>query len=701
MDSFKATEGTPLPIGATVYPNGVNFCVFSRNATRIVLNLYNNQEDTEPCFRLELSEKENRTGDLWHVFVEGAHAGTLYLYQVDGPFDITKGHRFNFNKFLLDPYAKALTPVSVFEHYKQDDNSGVCSPHFPKCVVIDDDAFDWQGDRPLGIKLKDSVIYETHLRGYTVSPSSPVSSEKKGTYKGFIEIIPYLKKIGITAVEFLPIHEFDENEGFATNPRTKQKLKNFWGYSTISFFAPKANYASDLTPGACVTEFKEMVRELHKNGIEVILDVVFNHTAEGNEHGATLSFRGFDNSIFYMLTTNKEYYYNYSGCGNTVNCNHPVMRDYIVECLRYWVLQMHVDGFRFDLGSILSRSQIGELLKDPPLLHRISEDPVLARTKIIAEPWDAGGAYQVGWFPGGRWAEWNDRYRDDMRRFWRGDKGMLGLGASRACGSADIYAASGRKPYHSINYITCHDGFTMNDLVSYNVKHNADNGEGNIDGSDNNNSYNCGCEGYTDDKKIERTRRRLIRNFLLTLLISQGTPMVLAGDEFRRTQHGNNNAYCQDNSISWVDWELAEENADLVEFFARAVRLRKEMGVFNRADFFEGGLTNSNKPDIRWYAPDGTVPDWKKLDHCVGCVLPYLTIKNAMPEERLIFVVSNTDFHDVLVQLPPANGKNWHRVADTSIDSADAILVPGSEELLASQKRYVVPAGSQVILMAR
>lgn len=690
----------------------MNFAVFSRNGTRVILNIYAGEDDSEPCQIIELDPETNRTGDIWHVFVEGAGEGTLYLYQVDGPFEPTEGHRFNVKQLLFDPYAKAVTKESVFRNlpptYKTPvDKTDVelqknhMLAKFPKCVVIDDNSFDWEGDKPINRPLSESIIYETHVKGFTMDGSSGVKNP--GTYAGFTEKIPYLKDLGITAVELLPIYNFDEYENNNVNPRTGERMKNYWGYSTINFFAPKPGYAADQTPGGCVREFKELVKQMHKAGLEVILDVVFNHTAEGNEHGIALNFRGFENSVYYILVNNhKEYYMNYSGCGNSVNCNHPVVRDYILSCLRYWVLEYHVDGFRFDLASILTRSQEGFVLKFPPLTNAISEDPILAKTKIIAEPWDAGGAYQLGCFPGGRWAEWNDRFRDDIRRFWRGDEFVSTAAATRISGSSDLYAPTGRKPWHSINYVSCHDGFTMNDLVSYNGKHNDQNGEGNRDGSDSNWSYNHGYEGPTKNPQIERLRNKQMRNFILSMLVSQGTPMLLGGDEFRRTQQGNNNAYCQDNEISWFDWKCLDENRNLMEFTKRAIALRKAHPVLRRTEFFAGDKAGA-RPDIHWYNIDGSTPDWNKLSRFLAFTLngEYCKREDGSCDDDIYFA-ANTDRRDIVVTLPtPAAGKQWYRAADTSIDEIEAVMEPGNEEQLRSQSRYVVPAGSLVILIAK
>ena len=713
MDNFRALPGRACPLGATVLKGGVNFAVFSRHATSITLELYENEGDELPSRSYKLNEKENRTGDVWHIFIDGLPPKSLYTYRVAGAFEPHKGHRFDEKQVLLDPFAKALTAESIFaniphgytvvqdkmdiEHEKPNKLK-----KFPKCVVIDDDAYDWEGDKPLNIPMSKSIIYETHLKGFTASQTSGVSVP--GTYRGMIEKIPYLKKLGITSVELLPIFEFDENENGNTNPRTGERLKNYWGYSTICFFAPKASYAADKTAGACVNEFKDMVKAFHKAGIEVILDVVYNHTAEGNEHGVTLNFRGFDNAIFYHLVNDhKEYYMNYSGCGNTVNCNQPVVSAFILASLRYWVTEMHIDGFRFDLGSVLSRGQNGEVMRWAPLLDQIDQDPILHDTKIISEPWDAGGAYQVGSFFGDRWCEWNDRYRDDIRRFWRGDDFTATQAATRISGSSDIYAASGRKPYHSINFVSCHDGFTLNDVVSYCNKHNEQNGEGNRDGSDNNNSYNYGYEGVSQNIKIENKRLLQIKNFILTLLISQGTPMLLGGDEFRRTQGGNNNAYCQDNEISWFNWMLEKENEQLLEFTRRAIALRKKHPIFRRSEFFCGNKDSSGIADICWYTREGTIPDWNKVSHFLAFRLSGACVEDDNKQaDNDFYIMANTDIHDVVAILPlPPKATQWYRVADTSVSDDEAICEDGAEEALPSQKRYVVPSSSLVVLIAK
>ncbi len=706
MNVGQISEGRPEVLGATPSGNGVNFALYSKNAERVVLDLFDAPDAKQPSFSIDFDPVKNKTGGVWHIFVEGLSAGTLYLFRVDGPYNPPKGHRFNFNKYLFDPYAKAFSQGSVFQSYNRQRELGLAGlengklsdlSNFPKCVVVDDSDFDWQGDKPLNYPLSETVIYEAHLKGYTASRTSDVSAP--GTYKGFVEKIPYLKKLGITSVELMPVFEFDEHETGAINPKTGETLSNYWGYSTIGFFAPKTTYAFDRTPGASVREFKTLVRELHKAGIEVILDVVFNHTAEGNEHGYTFCFRGLENSAYYMLPENeKQYYQNFSGCGNTVNAAHPVTTKFILDSLRYWVGEMHVDGFRFDLAAALCRDQNSYLQSFPFLTNAISDDSILCHSKIIAEPWDCGGGYLVGGFPGGRWSEWNDRYRNDIRRFIRGDEGVATAAATRLAGSSDLYNHSGRNPDASINFVSCHDGFPMNDIVSYNGKHNDENGEDNRDGSDDNNCYNHGYEGVTVNPKIEALRLKKLKNFMVCLMVSQGVPMFAAGDEFRRTQMGNNNAYCQDNEISWVNWNLEKRNQELFNFTRKAIQLRKLHPVFRRKKFFSG-----SKAEIEWYDVDGKNPDWSNMKRFLGFKLVGSSVfdENGKPDNDF-YVAGNTDIYDVTITLPTlSKGKRWYYVADTSVDGEEGFVEPGTETLLQEQQRYVLPTASFVILIAK
>ncbi len=617
---YRATADARFatPYGATLRDDGVVFSFVSRSATGARLLLYDSPNDREPSLVVPFDPDRNRWGDVWNVFVPGLGAGALYHFQVDGPYDPKRGLLFDGRARLIDPYAKALAG----DFLPKDDKNDPARP--PKCVVVDD-YFDWEDAPRIRRDLADEVIYELHVRGFTQSETSGVS--KPGTFLGLIEKIPYLKSLGVTAVELMPIHEFPRN-----NPNGEPtERRNYWGYDPIAFFAPHRGYAWSDEPGAQVREFKETVREFHRAGIEVFLDVVFNHTAEGNERGETFSFKGFENRNYYLL--NEEgYYLNYSGCGNTVNGNHPWTRDLIFNCLRSWVYNYHIDGFRFDLASILSRDRFGRLVGNPPILETIAEDPCLAGTKIIAEAWDAAGAYQVGEFGSHaqRWAEWNGRFRDDVRRFWRGDDWALGAFATRFSGSSDLYQKSGRAPNSSVNFVTAHDGFTLNDLVSYNGKHNYANGEENRDGENNNVSYNFGVEGETTNPRVNELRGRQVRNFLTTLMLSQGVPMLVAGDEARRTQQGNNNAYCQDSPISWLDWARIEENEDLRRFCAALIRFRRQEATLRRRDFFTGRpQTPGELPDVSWFDPRGGAVDWDAAQPpTMTCLVSALDVAN-------------------------------------------------------------------------
>ncbi|MCL1958465.1 MAG: glycogen debranching protein GlgX [Spirochaetes bacterium] len=713
LDNIVVDSGKALPLGASLVNDGVNFAVFSRNATAVTLIVFESTDPNSSWKEIPLDKRGNKTGNIWHCFIRGLGAGTCYLYRADGPYFPEKGQRFNPYKVLLDPYAKALTDISNWDYskcsgydparpgrdltYSYEDDIA----HQPRCIVIDNN-FDWQGDTPLNYPLRFSVIYETHVKGLTAHPSSNV--QYPGTYRGVIEKIPYFKDLGITSLEFLPVQEFNENETPRLNPRTGEKLKNYWGYSTVAFFAPKGSYAADKTPGGQVREFKKMVRELHKAGLEVILDIVFNHTAEGNEQGPTFSFRGLDNSIYYILNENRRYYQNYSGCGNTMNCNHPVVRSFIMDCLRYWVMEMHVDGFRFDLGSILGRDQNGKVMENPPTLERIAEDPVLNSTKIIAEAWDAGGAYQVGWFPGGRWAEWNDKFRDNVRRYWRSDPKETRFFATRISGSSDLYLRDGRKPFHSINFITSHDGFTMKDLVSYNDKHNEDNGEENRDGGSYNLSYNYGFEGGTYDPLIKNIRERQVKNFFATLLISLGTPMILGGDEFCRTQKGNNNAYCQDNDISWYNWSLLEQNKDVYRFVKEMIAFRLRHPGFMRPEFYTGREGSYNAiPDISWYNEKGESPDWDNIGYFLALRVDGSraeTLADRDDNDFYIIFNASLDVQPFILASPPSK-KEWYRFLDTGLQPPNDILSAGNDKILPSQHTYPVKARSMVILISK
>lgn len=700
-DTHNATtiqSGAPLPLGASERCGGVNFALFSRHATRVTLLLFDAPTDTEPCLTIELDPLRHRTGDIWHAWIEGLGQGAIYTWRADGPYLPEQGHRFNVNKVLLDPYAAALVGTDCWDFacacgfdavsrkgdrsFSEKDNTRWQA----KCLVSDS-VFEHGVDPRPRHPWADTVIYETHVRGFTVHPSASVAHP--GTYLGLIEKIPYLQELGVTAVELLPVQEFFENEPVRDNPLSGERLRNYWGYSTVAFFAPKESYSTRRAPGCQLTEFRAMVQALHRAGLEVILDIVFNHTAEGNETGPTLNFRGLDNRVYYLLADDRRFYKNYSGAGNTLNCNHPVVRDYILDCLRHWVIHMQVDGFRFDLASVLGRDEQGNLLPNPPLLERIAEDPVLRDVKLIAEAWDAGGAYQVGSFPGQRWSEWNGRFRDDVRRFWRGDPGMTGALASRLCGSADIYQDGGKQPVNSINFVTCHDGFTLNDLVSYRDKHNQANGEDNADGDNNNDSDNYGLEGPTDDPGIEALRLRQIKNFIGTLLASRGVPMLLGGDEFRRTQDGNNNAYCQDNETSWFDWGLLQRHQEVFRFAREMIALRKRHGLLRQERFYTAA-------DIHWFNARGELPQWNGPGRTLGCVV------NAQdPVEPALCLLFNAEPEAVEFVLPPSAGRTWRALVDTAQAPPRDIHVPDEEPVLEDQGRYRLENRSLAILEAQ
>jgi glycogen operon protein len=665
---FEFSRGSPLPYGATVLRGGINFSVFSKHATAVTLVLFFPGE-AEPLIEFPFDPHLNRTGDVWHAFLFGLDPGIHYAFRMERMHNEDPlVYRFDRQNILLDPYARALSDQ-------------------PRSAAIIESRFDWEFDQPLNIPLADSVIYEMHVRGFTRHASSGVS--QPGTFAGLIEKIPYLQSLGVTAVELLPIFEFDESVGDA-------KFKDYWGYNPISFLAPKARYSSEDGDAGPVNEFKALVKSLHAAGIEVILDAVFNHTAEGDEHGPVYSFRGIDNPIYYMLNPETGEYLNYSGCGNTLNCNHPVMRDLIGSTLRYWVTEMHVDGFRFDLASILGRGQDGAVLASPPLLEQLALDPVLAQTKLIAEAWDAAGLYQVGSFPAwGRWAEWNGKFRDDIRRFVKGDAGMVSALATRLMGSPDLYEANYREPWHSINFVTCHDGFTLADLVSYNEKHNEANGERNCDGASDNTSWNCGDEGPSSSPEINRLRHRQVRNFATLLMLARGVPMILAGDEAGRSQRGNNNAWCQDNDVSWFDWRLLETNWDLLRFFRLLIRLRRDHAVLRRGTFSPGA--DSQAPQVEWHGVRLHAPDWSHDSRSLAMHI------HGRPDDRQdhIYLIANAHWEPHEFELPVIPGWEWVRSVDTGREAPFDITDPGKPEPLTNARGYRVNPRSVVILTGR
>ncbi len=682
---FAILRGHPQPFGVSNLAGGVNFSVFSRHATARSLVLFRPGE-LDPAMEFPLDSKINRTGDVWHICLQGLVPGFEYGYRVARePGDESPIHRFDGQQVLLDPYARAISGPSLWRAATRKASQ---AGNWRGLLV--DDTFDWEYDQPLNHHLADSVIYEMHVRGFTRHDSAAVAHP--GTFKGVIEKIPYLQKLGITAVELLPVTEFDEADNYRKNPLTGDPLHNFWGYHPLSFFAPKAAYAVKMTVGAQIHEFKEMVKALHAAGIEVILDMVFNHTGEGNEEGRTLSLRGLDNSVYYIIDAESGHYANYSGCGNTVNCNHPVVRDLIIDALSYWVTEMHVDGFRFDLASILGRGSNGEVLTNPPLLERIAGNPVLANTKLIAEAWDAAGLYQVGTFPNfGRWAEWNGKFRDDIRRFVRGDKGMVPVLATRLSGSSDLYQADGRAPYHSINFVTSHDGFTLADLVSYKVKHNEANGEHSADGDNNNFSSNHGVEGASDDLAICALREQQLRNFATLLILAHGVPMLLAGDEMGRSQKGNNNSWCQDNDIGWLNWADLEQNRELFQFFCNLIAFRKHHALL-RPQHFEGEENGERR--LVWHGTRLGQVDWSENSHSLGMHL------QGHSDEADIYLITHAAEDAVDFALPTSEKKGpWRRFVDTALLAGQSSCVPGEEPKVTDQQSYRVQGRSVVVLV--
>ncbi len=689
MTILSTARGRCLPVGASSQVDGVNFVVPCRHGTKVWLVLYS-VDPGEPLAELELDGLKNRTGDHWHIFVSGLPPVFRYGWRIDGPPG--NGNRFDPSAVLLDPAATAISGGNVWGTSREPEKkrSSRRSMFFRR-------SFNWREDVPPRHPMEDSVIYELHVRGFTQHPSSGVNHP--GTFAGLIEKIPYLQWLGVTAVELLPIHEFDECDCPFVNPLTREPLRNLWGYNSVAFAAPKAGYAASGKDHGQIIEFREMIRAFHAAGIEVILDVVFNHTGEGDERGRTSSFRGLDNRLYYMLGPDGKYL-NFSGCGNTLNCNHPVVRQLLMDCLRYWVADMHVDGLRFDLASIMGRNRHGEVLVEPPVVESIAKDGVLADTKLIAEPWDAVGLYQVGQFPfGRRWSEWNGRYRDEVRRFWRGEPGFAGALATRLCGSSDLYQASGRQPLHSVNFITCHDGFTLWDLVSYNRKHNEANGEENRDGQDENFSSNCGIEGPTRDPAILQLRRRQTKNLMATLLLSQGVPMLLAGDEFHRSQQGNNNAWCQDNELSWVDWELSRAHAEMLRFTRSLIAFRKRHPALRRRRFLTGAPSGCKTGDVVWHGIKPGKPDFSSASRCLAMTLNgQLTGREPDCD---IYLAFNAWQNHILFELPAAPcGKPWRRVLDTSRPAPHDIVPEEKAARLREPSHYRVHSFSVVALVA-
>ncbi len=686
-------KGIAHPLGATPDANGVNFSIFTENATGVELCLFDKHDDIHPSMTIKLDPKVNRTFHFWHAYVRGIGAGTHYAYRIDGIYDPEQGHLFNRNKVVIDPYARGNTDKLYNRGDACHDDDNVTSSM--RSVVIDENKYDWEGDKRLNTPMDDTIIYEVHLRGFTRDDSSGVKNS--GTFRGMIEKIPYLKKLGVTAVELLPVFEFDTKQVLKTMPDGTE-LTNYWGYSTVGFFAPVGRYCSKPHEGDHLNEFRDMVKALHKAGIEVILDVVFNHTDEGNHKGPVLCFKAIDNAIYYHLVEgDKKYYMDYTGCGNTVNCNHPIVEKFITECLEFWVDVMHVDGFRFDEGSVLSRGEDGRPLEHAPVIWNLELMDIFADTKLIAEAWDAAGVYQIGSFPGYRWAEWNGRYRDTIRNFVKGDGGLAGDVAAKLSGSSDIYSHNRHTPMNSINFVTCHDGFTLMDLVSYNVKHNFANGEDNRDGNDDNSSWNHGVEGPTDDPAINEFRKREIKNFITILMLSQGVPMILGGDEFGRTQQGNNNTYCQDNKLNWFDWQLTEKNSDLVRYFSGVINLRKSLLSLRRDTFYNGSEFNKKgMRDIEWHGCELLAPGWNDPQ----CRVLSFTIASFVETEPDLHVMLNMSMDNLDFEIPQIDGYLWLRLADTSLPSPQDIVEMKKAKFLV-EKSYNVKAHSSVILISK
>jgi isoamylase len=654
--------GESAPVGATPRQGGVNFSIFSRHASRVELLLFDREDDAEPAQIIPFDSFTNRTYYYWHIFVQGLKAGQIYAYRVEGPFDPANGLRFDSSKVLLDPYSKCVTVPRGYNR-----NRGACAGDSAatamKSIVIDPAVYDWEGDLPLQRSSSRTIVYEIHVRGFTRHPSSGVSEEKSGTYAGLIEKIPYLQELGITAVELLPVFQFDAQD-------CPPGLVNYWGYAPVSFFAPHQAYSSQPNRTGPVDEFRDMVKALHRAGIEVILDVVFNHTAEGDALGPIISLKGVDNSTYYILEQDRSKYANFSGTGNSLNANHPIVRRMILDSLRYWVQEMHVDGFRFDLASILARDSSGHPLTNPPVLWDIESDPWLAGTKMIAEAWDAAGLYQVGSFIGDSWREWNGKFRDDVRSFFRGESGSVRRLADRIVGSPEIYGHEEREAEQSVNFVTCHDGFTLNDLVSYDRKHNEANREHNRDGANDNRSWNCGLEGPSIDPMIERLRNRQVKNFLTVTLLSLGTPMLLMGDEVRRSQNGNNNAYCHDNEISWFNWNLLNEHADLLRFTTLLIsrRLLRDVSAERERKSLNRLIHGSNKG---WHGVKLNQPDWSDHSHSLALSA------EIGPQRVLVYLILNAYWESLTFELPLLeNGghKEWHRWIDTYLGSPEDII---------------------------
>jgi len=680
--------GSSFPLGATVAKDGVNFSIFSKTASLVELLFFDQKNDPQPSKVFQMDRNRNRTFYYWHAYVPGITAGQIYAYRVQGPYKPTKGHRFDGDKILLDPYGMA---VVVPKNYSRI--SAGQPGHNPatamKSVVADLTKYEWEGDKPLDRPYSKTIIYEMHVGGFTRHSSSGVIETKRGTFAGLIDKIPYLLDLGITAVELLPVFQFDEQDA-------PEGLTNYWGYTPVSFFAPHSGYSSCKDPLGPLDEFRDMVKALHRAGIEVILDVVYNHTAENGQNGPTFCFKGLENSAYYILDPDdKAHYKNYSGTGNTLNASNTIVRRLILDSLHYWVEEMHVDGFRFDLATILARGEDGRPLRNPPTLWDIESDPRLAGTKLIAEAWDAAGLYQVGTFIGDRWTEWNGKFRDDVRSFLKGDRDSVKQLPSRIMASPDLYGHEDREPEQSINFVTCHDGFTLNDLVSYNEKHNEVNNDENQDGNDHNLSWNGGAEGPSNDPLIENLRNRQIKNFLIFTVMSLGTPMLLMGDEVRRSQYGNNNAYCQDNKISWFDWSLLDTHADILRYVKILIRIRKQLGLHEN-DHGRTLVQFLHRTNIQWHGIELNQPDWGSESRSLS-----VTVEN-VSRTLALHAMFNAYWKALDFELPkPLIGSDcrWRRVIDTYLDPPADICHPPEAAFVDSQVYHVQPR-STVLLIA-
>ena len=681
----RQRAGRSFPLGATLDRRGANFSVFAKHSRAAELLLFDSADAPLPSRVIDLDPRINRTYHYWHTFVPGIAAGQVYAYRISGAFDPQRGLRFDPSKVLLDPYGKCIArPAARTGDASRRPADNVATAL--RSVIVDPGSYDWEDDAPIARPFAKTILYEMHVGGFTLHPSSGVAPGRRGTYAGLIEKIPYLRDLGVSAVELLPVFAFDAQDG-------PPGLGNYWGYQPLSFFAPNDGYSSRRDPLGALDEFRDMVKALHRAGIEVILDVVYNHTGEGDENGPTVSFRGLANETYYMLAADRSRYANFTGCGNTLNANEPVVRRLILDSLRYWVSEMHVDGFRFDLASVLARDQEGRPIASPPILWDIETDPILANVKLIAEPWDPGGLYQVGTFVGDSWNEWNGKFRDDVRAFLKGDNGLAGAMAFRLSGSPDVYGGEEREAEQSINFVTCHDGFTLNDLVSFNTKHNEANGENNRDGADQNLSWNCGVEGPTGDPDIERLRNRQVKNVLALTLLAIGTPMLLMGDEVRRTQLGNNNAYCQNNEISWLDWTLLEKHADIHRFAKTLIGIRMSRHLpVERLDLTLNELLR--RQPFTWHGVRLNAPDRGHQSHTLAATvrLPRYPV--------MLHLVVNAFWEALEFELPALVGATWRRCLDTYLDTPADVC--GWEDAPDVQERtYLVHPRSVVVLVAR